>query len=390
MSLAEKRFIAVLYGLVTLFLVQRSRADVFDVNTSVRAVGMGGAFVAVVDDSNSLFYNPAGLSRAGGVYWTIIDPAIGLSNVDALQTLSDLQSDSGFASALSGIYGEPFWIGGGAKTAIVLPFFGVAYYDNLNLQLELTNPVYPNLHLVGYNDIGLALGFAFPIIPGFLYGGMNIRRVQRTGTDQNITGGVISNLDPDLITNDLENKALGYGMDIGMNFVIPTPFVHPIFSAVWKNVGGTSFVSDTGTNPPSDEGDMTLGAALEVDLPIISITPALELRKLNQADEQLGKKIHLGLEIGLPLIDLRAGFYQGYYTLGVGLGLGPLDINVATYGVELGEYPGQLEDRRYVLQIGIEIGLPTGGLSIFNDDSAGPGGRSPKSSARYRKLKQRR
>ena len=37
---------------------------------------------------------------------------------------------------------------------------------------------------------------------------MNIRRVQRTGTDQNITGGVISNLDPDLITNDLENKAL--------------------------------------------------------------------------------------------------------------------------------------------------------------------------------------
>ena len=113
-------------------------------------------------------------------------------------------------------------------------------------------------------------------------------------------------------------------------FCYSNTFVHPIFSAVWKNVGGTSFVSDTVPIHLQMKG-YDLGAALEVDLPIISITPALELRKLNQADEQLGKKNTPRFRNWTSIDRPSRGFYQGYYTLGVGLGLGPLDINVATY-----------------------------------------------------------
>lgn len=36
-------------------------AGIFDLSTSARAAGMGGAFVALADDESAVFYNPAGL-----------------------------------------------------------------------------------------------------------------------------------------------------------------------------------------------------------------------------------------------------------------------------------------------------------------------------------------
>ncbi|MCD6495528.1 hypothetical protein J7K60_05670 [Candidatus Bipolaricaulota bacterium] len=36
-------------------------AGIFDLSTSARAAGMGGAFVALADDASAVFYNPAGL-----------------------------------------------------------------------------------------------------------------------------------------------------------------------------------------------------------------------------------------------------------------------------------------------------------------------------------------
>ena len=79
------------------------------------------------------------------------------------------------------------------------------------------------------------------------------------------------------------------------------------------------------------------------------------------------------------MIDARAGLNQGYYTLGVGADLGFLRVDAATYGVELGVYPGQLEDRRYILQISTKLG--------FNPsfDFSGSGGQS-----RTSRIKQRR
>ena len=58
--------------------------------------------------------------------------------------------------------------------------------------------------------------------------------------------------------------------------------------------------------------------------------------------------------------------------------MGPLDIELATYGVELGAYAGQVEDRRYMLEISSELGFDVD-LS-FSDFG----------STNRRKLKQRR
>jgi hypothetical protein len=53
--------------------------------------------------------------------------------------------------------------------------------------------------------------------------------------------------------------------------------------------------------------------------------------------------------------------------------LGLLKLDLATYGVEMGEYPGQLEDRRYALQLTLELGLDMG-LGFLGSSGSGAGG----------------
>lgn len=165
-------------------------------------------------------------------------------------------------------------------------------------------------------------------------------------------------------------------------------------------MGGMSFRSeDPNARIPSEKNDMSVGVALSFDTPLLSIGPAIDFRYLNREDIQLMRKLNFGIEIGVPLIDIRGGFHEGYYTAGLGLNLGLFQLDLATYGVELGAYPGQIEDRRYVLEFKMELGL--GGFTatslsgekvagVKGGDSAGGGSGGKKSFWGGRRLKQRR
>ena len=56
-------FLFVLYLLCFSLLVVRSDAAFSDIGLGARPMGMGGGFVALADDANSVFWNPAGLSQ---------------------------------------------------------------------------------------------------------------------------------------------------------------------------------------------------------------------------------------------------------------------------------------------------------------------------------------
>ncbi|MCB0357635.1 MAG: hypothetical protein KDD40_11535, partial [Bdellovibrionales bacterium] len=92
--------------------------ELFHLNTSVRALGMGNAYVAVVNDIDSMFYNPAGFAQSNQFNWTILDPIIGASGLEAVQKVGDLQTNGGFASTLRELYGDRVAAKVSAKTAI--------------------------------------------------------------------------------------------------------------------------------------------------------------------------------------------------------------------------------------------------------------------------------
>lgn len=350
---------------------------------NVRALGMGDAYVAVANNTESLFYNPASLGRSG-YYWRILDPAFGMNGLDSFSNLQSLQSGD-FAQAMQDLAGNNIWIGVGGKTAATFGYFGAAYYYDIDINLSVDNPVNPSLDVSYFYDNGVILGVGFPILPVF-HMGLTLKRVNRTGGEETFGPDMIADIasgsqSTSAITGAISNTGVGYGMDLGFNFYIPAPTT-PTISLVWKDFGNTSFVNvDGGTAPPSDQANMTLGFAMNLDLPGLSFIPAIEYRHMNRSDIPFSKKLHLGAEFGIPLFDFRGGFYQGYYTLGLGMSLGLLQIDMATWGEELGAYAGQKEDRRYMLQMTLELGFDSS-LDILS------GGK--KGSAARRQLKQRR
>lgn len=338
---------------------------------SVRALGMGNAFTTVVDSDEALFYNPAGLSRVSGFYLKLLDPYVGVNGEEALTAAQSLsQSNGDIGAVIQSLNNNSVWAGFGGKASFTMDNFAIALYDQAVLSMYIPDPIFPTLNMRYTNDYGIATGFSMLAGPGLSIG-FGIRSIQRTGGDVPIGLDTLASATSSELTALLNKKGRGYGIDIGFLWEIDTP-IKPKLAYTFKNAGGVTFSDDSGSNnpPPSIDGQQTIGMGLEFDIGAGDILVALDYNFWNDTSIELGKKVNIGIEFDLPLIQARAGLHQGYYTLGATMDLAVLQLDVATYGVEQGVTPGQIEDRRYVLQLTMELGFdPQFSFSSFGSGS---------------------
>ncbi len=341
-----------------IFCIENSfSAEIYEYGQSIRALGMGNAYTAVVNNYEAMWYNPGALGRVEGINLTILDLNFGVDGQDAVKTVNEFKSST--ASGLqkfSALYGKQIWAGLGAKVALAWPYFGVGVYDSGFFKLNLKNPALPTFNVGYMNDLGFTIGGAVAVGPS-AYVGLVGKKVIRSGTvgEYEVSNFLDGNTED--ITNDLKRKGSAYGADLGFTWTLPGPLSTTV-SGVWKDVGMTTFVKESGfLAPPRIEDERILGVATGFDLTVIDMTAAIDYKHINNNSENIGKKIHMGLEIGLPMIDIRGGFSQGYYSMGASLDLFILRMDLAYYGVELGEYPGQHEDRRFEAQLVMELGF---------------------------------
>lgn len=344
---------------------------------SVRTYGMGGVRIPDSTDGGAFMWNPAALTYTEGFRLTLANVGGGFNATQASTYASKISSVSS-SDSLSPFYGKPLWVGGGGYAAAAIPHFGLGYYTQAYLDFLLRNPAFPNLDLTYYSDTGVMMGGSLGIGP-YASLGLNLKRIVRSGSYQQIGTNTLATLnDTSTLIDSFSNQGSAIAFDLGFMFRVHDAPMNPTLGLSWQDVGGTAFTKIGGAAAPDGIKDnMTLGATLDGSTLLAGLSGGVEYRHIGESSEQIGKKLHVGAELSLPLIDLRAGLYQGYTTYGLGLDLWVIQLDLASYSVEKGVYPGQTPDGR--VQVGLSINLG------FNPDFA-----LMEMNSKRRKVKQRR
>lgn len=368
--------------LVSLFVFMFASAafgqEINQMYRPIRAMGMGGAILTTIQGSEALFTNPAAMGKIEGLDIHLLSLGLGgrTPSTEDLNAVEGINAND--PSTYNGLFGRRLYFQGQGSAAIALPYLGFGYYTDYTLSLELHNPGYPEFTTYFRNDSAYYVGGAYPLGPKTFLG-LALKRVNRWGGDTQELGlTTVANAgDINSIMNEFDNKGTGYGVDFALMTEADTP-LNPTLTVVWKDIGSTAFEKTSGTDAPSHiPQNLAAGVSLGFDLPGLDWVLALEGQHLLDSDIQIGKKLHLGTEISLPFLDLRAGVNQGYFSYGAGVDFFIFRIDAASYTEELGVYPGQAADNR--IMVGLSIDLSFDANFKFTDNNG-----------KKRKLKQRR
>lgn len=352
------------------FHLQVFSKEMYRYAQSIRSLGMGGAYLGIVKDADVIFYNPASLRRVEGLNLEILNLGAGVNGLQIYNDIQNLGQVNGLSS-LTPFYGKNIWLGLDGKIALAVPYFGFGVYDTGFLSMRLQNPAFPTLDMSLINDTGYVLGTAIPVGPGAALG-LSVKRITRLGGTTQIGPGPLINASNSSLQNQFQNQGLAYGLDTGFVLTAPLPF-SPTVSIAWKDVGSTAFSKTAGTDAPERIKDnLAIGFGVQGSVPLLGFAAGFDYDHITDADEQIGKKLHMGAEVSIAMFDLRAGFYQGYTTYGLGMDLWLLKFDIASYSEELGVYPGQTPDARIRAAITLQINFdPSFNFSGFTNRGSG-------------------
>lgn len=329
----------------------------------IRPLGMGGAFTAVADDENALFYNPAGLNKIegyGGI--EIFNPYVETSKntmdfFKDVKDIADAETDTEqtelAADLLEEWLGEHLHLRTGLFPNVTFHNFGIGVLAQGVFDGEVHNPLGSNtLEVRGGYDVALVVSgaYGFIVMDNPLQIGATGKIIQRQALDKTYTTRELVEEDGIDPTDDLE-KGTGFGLDLGAIYSLPV-FLAPSFGLVIQNIADTD-LGDAGQL----QQQLNLGAAVRPPIAFGEVVVAFDMVDLTRqigSDDDLAKRLHLGVEYQLPMIfAFRAGFNQGYFSFGAAADVWILKLAYAYYIEEIGAYAGQQPDRRHAAQLSL-------------------------------------
>lgn len=355
---------------------------------------MGDAYVAVADESSTLFYNPAGLAgikedsaevfnfQLNGdrrVKAAILDP-------DSLEGEFQGVDQAGFEDRL----GETLYFSFNMR----LPFIvqaesGWAYGLGLEILgfLEvLENPVLPGLRLEFFFDKVFFITRSYSISDNIEFG-YTYKLINRIGIDRTFTFGELFALGATLdIENDQALKDAkdgksfnALGLDLGFLYRIPVwEDWDPRIGLSFINIGGTQSQNlvrgmefgerETPLDPPQ-AGELvqlnTIGFAVSPVAAGIRYTFSFDIVDFSQTalpGDDLEMRTRLGFEAGIgpkkdgtAILSILAGFNSGHFSAGLLSRVWIFEIGFGGYSVELGDEADKKKDRRFVFLFGVRI-----------------------------------
>lgn len=335
---------------------------------------MGDAYTAVADDENTLFYNPAALSRHSGVSLQFINPDFEVpdvldKNVKKMKFGLD-GSFEDFPSTAEGItnrvLGIPVFFQVGATPTIKMQHFAFSMFANNKTSMVLENAIYPNLNIDYRFDRGFVMGYSHNLSGNYKSFsqtsiGASVKSVRRNGLRGrfDLFGTELLQIIDTAEDYKAIRRALGYtegngwGFDIGAEQVFRGAGNLMVFGLSILDVGDTKFkkASKDLRDVQRQEMSVNLGSSWSTDFKIFDATFAADLHNLADARSDFASKLHLGMRLRLPLLSVYAGWNGGYTSYGVGLDFWLMNLKIGFYGVEVGSAFREKEGERVVLSL---------------------------------------
>jgi outer membrane protein OmpA-like peptidoglycan-associated protein len=338
----------------------------------IRPQGMGGAFTAVANDENAMFYNPAGLARVE--YWRFTFPKLLVgTDIRSFDNLMYLMENSGaFQQFMNGsltpetaqtvdqLSHERIHALLQASMTYVQPSFATGIWlfqeELVETGAILLPEAYWNLR-AGLIE-NLSWGFGWDISGfGYLAAGFTLKATQQMKSlEENVS--VLDLSQPTMVTQ------WGGGLDLGFLYqpteeITVALVMADIYSRLLDEVITPNLKLGFAYEPWWLNFE-DLQAVLAVDVVELNWQGDNEFRNnANNATAINMSKFRVGLEFVLSgLIALRGGMSQGYPTAGLSLTTSFVTIDYAYFGRELGTYPGQNPEWNQRISIDWHTGAP--------------------------------
>ncbi|MFA6821048.1 MAG: hypothetical protein WCR26_02460 [Sphaerochaetaceae bacterium] len=372
--------------------------------TSARIEAMGGTGVATATGNDALYYNPANLAsrkfslNLPSVSVTLFNPKA-IIDEGIIESIMEMDGDD--TSSMLGIVKDYFDIVRAGKgevltTDIALGFTAGGFGLGINVQEQLhthsSDGSFTSDKLMAEVNVGLSLGYGYRIkvVPNILSidVGASVRFAYKAYTNRigaSELMGLFGDEDADIMDLILTEIPLAAGwaipIDIGVNFNLPVGFR---VSAVARDINGkytmkeypgmglwlnemTGFIGVEdiyeGTADPDLIDEFAPVVPWKLDLGVawapsfgkvdkfVKPTIAVDLvdtitmfEKVGDNPDAFWNYFRAGAEVRLlSVLDVRAGFNQGYFSVGVGLDLFAIKLDASYYwrefGKEIGDKP---------------------------------------------------
>ena len=340
----------------------------------LRPLGMGNAFVAVADDYNALFYNPAGLARLKDWSGEFFNPSLEYSKnlPDAVHDAMNLANNSSDSAKsvidlLEKQTGQNYHVGLGWTPHLIFKNFGFGL--SLRLVGDMEFHRYPSVDIDLGPRIIVPISIAHNFLEDRLSIGLTVKGRATAGINhefsiQDIEAFQNTNKSANNTTNlsDFVEGGTAIGADAGLLFT-PIKHLEPTLGLSITDIGGTPYKV---YNVAGQEAKIGAPTAVPSSVNVgVSCKPwstdrtylltAMDMHSINQP-LSFSKKFNAGLELGLgSVLKIQTGLHQGYLTGGMQFDVGLLSLRAVSYAEEMGSVAGTSESRRYALQLKLLI-----------------------------------